>query len=145
MKTSNYYDYKRNQGMMKKTSQPRFQLNDIVTLSAGYMPGMQGTKGTVTAAYDTQAYTVTYQPTNGERLVVNYKWITQEEIVDSENEPLSDGKMVLLDAAHQVGMEGARAVIESSVETTVYVVEPISASDQVLDQQVWLIEEDLMQ
>ncbi|MEI5990698.1 hypothetical protein A5881_002203 [Enterococcus termitis] len=130
---------------LKKAVHPRFQINEHVTLSTGYSAGMQGMTGKITGSYDTRAYTVTYQPTNGQPLVVNYKWIVQEEIVNSPKEKLTNGKMILLKADHQVGMEGAKAVIESSIDTTVYKIEYPEIRNERVAHQVWVIEEDLMQ
>ncbi|MFD1900851.1 DUF1541 domain-containing protein [Enterococcus termitis] len=114
-------------------------------MTTGYSPGTQAMTGKIAGSYDTRAYTVTYQPTNGQPLVVNYKWIIQEEIVDSPKEKLTNGKMVLLNADHQIGMEGAKAVIESSISTTVYKIEYPELANETGTHQVWMIEEDLMQ
>ncbi|MFD2307059.1 DUF1541 domain-containing protein [Enterococcus termitis] len=145
MITSERNRNKNNQADLKKAQQPKFQIDEQVTVTTGYSPGTQAMTGKIAGSYDTRAYTVTYQPTNGQPLVVNYKWIIQEEIVDSPKEKLTNGKMVLLNADHQIGMEGAKAVIESSISTTVYKIEYPELANETGTHQVWMIEEDLMQ
>ncbi|ALS02629.1 hypothetical protein ATZ33_14970 [Enterococcus silesiacus] len=130
---------------LEKAVQPKFQIDDLATVSAGYVSGMRNTAVRILAIHDTRAYTVSYMPTNGEQLVVNYKWIVQEEIVDSGKEKLKEGKMVLLNADHSIGMEGAKSVIEASLSTTAYKVEYLTTSSERIKHQGWLIEDDLIE
>lgn len=101
---------------------PAYAIGEKVILEVGHMPGMEGARAKIVGAYDTVAYEVTYQPTDGGPLVENHKWVVQEEILEAGEEPLEPGTEVTLEADHMPGMEGATATIEAAVETTVYVI-----------------------
>lgn len=56
---------------------PAYPVGTAVRLTADHMPGMQGVEATVSGAYSTYAYAVTYAPTPEG---TEHKWVVQEEI-----------------------------------------------------------------
>ena len=51
-----------------------------VTLEASHMEGMQGATATIESAEDTTVYMVDFEPTTGEEMVRNHKWVTEAEL-----------------------------------------------------------------
>lgn len=79
-----------------------------MTLTADHMPGMNGSGATITGAFNTTAYSVTYTPTDGGEPVVDQR-VVQEELQEPGEPPLADGTQVVLSADHMAGMNGAEA------------------------------------
>src|SRR5699024_11673469 len=55
----------------------------------------------IEGAYDTTAYVVTYEPTDGGEKVENHKWVVHEEIENEEGQPYEQGDEVVLEADHR--------------------------------------------
>lgn len=106
-----------------EANDPTYPVGSTVILTADHMPGMQGSEATITGAFDTTAYSVTYTPTSGGDPVVDHKWVVHEELQNPGEPPLPDGTKVVLTADHMAGMQGAEATIESSTDETVYMVD----------------------
>lgn len=87
------------------------------------MPGMNGAEATVSGAFHTTAYSVTYAPTTGGDRVIDHRWIVHEELENPGAAPVADGATVILRADHLPGMDGAEATIVSSTEETTYMVD----------------------
>lgn len=51
-----------------------------VTLEAFHMEGMKGAEATIDSAKDSIVYMVDYQPTSGEEVVQNHKWVIEDEL-----------------------------------------------------------------
>lgn len=117
-----------------------------MTIQTNHMEGMEGATGTVVGAFDTVAYEVTYKPTDGDSIVENHKWVLKEEIPEARNqeEPLSEGTEVTLEASHMEGMEGVTATIDSAEETTVYMLDfqPTDGGEMVKNHK-WVTEDEL--
>lgn len=79
-----------------------FEVGEMVTIQHVHMAGMEGAIAKVVGAFDTTAYEVTYQPTNGGEVVDNHRWVIQEEITEAKDqvEPLEIGSEVTLEAKH---------------------------------------------
>ena len=92
-------------------------------IQASHMPGMNEAEATISGAFDTTVYAVTYPPTTGEEPVENHKWVIHEEIENAGDEPFQTGDKVVLNAEHMEGMKGAAATIDSAEQTTVYMVD----------------------
>lgn len=105
---------------------------------------MKGAEATIAGAYDTTVYTLSYTPTTGGERVTNHKWIIHEEIKDAGEQPIEPGTEVTLDADHMEGMEGAKAVIESAEQTTVYMIDytPTNGGEKVTNHK-WVTESEL--
>ncbi|WP_034551902.1 YdhK family protein [Carnobacterium funditum] len=131
---------------LQKAENPTYVMGDTVILQTDHMEGMKGATGTIVGAYDTVVYEVTYEPTNGDSLVENHKWVLKEEIPEarSQEEPLNEGTEVTLEASHMEGMEGATATINSAEETTVYMLDyqPTDGGETVKNHK-WVTEDEL--
>lgn len=129
---------------LKEAENPTYKVGDKVTLMTDHMAGMDGAEATIVGAFDTIAYEVSYNPTNGDERVENHKWVIQEELTNTDMDPLEPGKEAVINAKHMPDMEGATAIIDSSEETTVYMVdyEPTTGEEEVKNHK-WLTESEL--
>lgn len=125
-----------------EAADPTYPVGTDVTVLADHMPGMEGAKGTVTGAFDTTAYAVSYTPTDGSDPVMNHKWVVHEELENPGPAPLADGTEVVLTAQHMAGMSGATATIDSSTQETVYMVD-IDAEGMTMTNHKWIVESEL--
>ncbi|MDF2557807.1 MAG: hypothetical protein K0R71_1635 [Bacillales bacterium] len=130
---------------LKVAKNPTYKVGSDVIVLAKHMKGMYGAKARIVAAYDTIAYVVTYYPTTGGPLVKNHKWVVQEEIKNAGNKLLEPGVSVILEANHLKGMKGAKAIIDSAVPTTVYMIDykPTTGAPIVKNHK-WVIESELL-
>ncbi|WP_281658400.1 YdhK family protein [Halobacillus sp. Cin3] len=129
---------------LEEEENPMFKVGSQALIQADHMKGMDGAEATITGAFDTVAYIVSYDPTNGGERVENHKWVIHEEIAGATEEELPKGKEVTLEASHMEGMNGAEAVIESGEKTTVYMVDytPTDGGEKVTNHK-WLTESEL--
>lgn len=129
---------------LKEAENPTYKVGDKVTLMTDHMAGMDGAEATIVGAFDTIAYEVSYNPTNGDERVENHKWVIQEELTNTDMDPLEPGKEAVINAKHMPNMEGATAIIDSAEETTVYMVdyEPTTGEEEVKNHK-WLTESEL--
>ena len=125
---------------------PEYPVDSQAVINADHMKGMDGAEATVTGAFDTTAYSVTYTPTTGGEPVEDHKWVIHEEIEDAGDAPFEPGDEVVLEATHMEGMEGATATIDSAEDTTVYMVSytDTETGDEV-EHHKWVTEEELSQ
>lgn len=123
---------------------PAYPMGSVAVIQADHMEGMKGAKATITGAYDTNVYMVSYTPTTGGATVKDHKWVIHEEIENAGDQPFKPGDKVVLMAKHMKGMEGADAVVDSVEQTTVYMVD---YTDTVSGEQVtnhkWVTEKEL--
>lgn len=123
---------------------PKFPVGSTAMMHADHMPGMNGVEATISGAFDTTAYAVTYTPTTGGEPVKNHKWVIHEELVDPGEAPLEPGTEVTMNADHMEGMDGATATIDSVEQTTVYMVDfTPKDSDQEVKNHKWVTEDEL--
>ncbi|MDO7905304.1 YdhK family protein [Paenibacillus sp. JX-17] len=129
---------------LKEAANPKFKVGNKALIEADHMPGMKGAVGTITGAYDTTAYVVTYTPTTGGEPVKHHKWVIQQEIQGAGDEPFPTGASVVLEADHMPGMKGASATIESAERTTVYMLDytPTTGGEPVKNHK-WVTESEL--
>lgn len=129
---------------IQEADNPTYAVGDEVTIQTDHMAGMNDAQGIVVGAFDTVAYEVSYSPTNGGDPVMNHKWVVQEEVADSGDEIIENGTEVILEAFHMEGMKGAEATIESSNDTTVYMIDyqPTDGGDRVRNHK-WVTEDEL--
>ena len=129
---------------LKKSENPNYEVGSKALIETDHMDGMKGAEATIVGAYDTIAYVVSYDPTTGGKREEDHKWVIQEEIKDAGEEPLDDGTEVILEADHMKDMEGAKAVVESHEDTTVYMIDYISTTDEKpVKNHKWVTEEEL--
>lgn len=122
---------------------PAFPVGSKVMVEADHMPGMQGVEATISGAYDTTVYAVTYTDADGV-LVEHHKWIVHEGIENPGEAPLEPRTEVTLAAEHMPGMAGAEAVIDSAEETTVYTIDYVTDSGETVMNHMWVTGEELI-
>lgn len=129
---------------LEKAANPKYKVEEEAQITSDHMPGMEGAEATISGAYNTTVYTVSYTPTNGGERVTNHKWVIQEELEDAGSEPLTPGTEVVLEADHMEGMKGAQATIDSAEQTTVYMVDftPTTGGERVTNHK-WVTESEL--
>ena len=127
---------------LEKVSSPTYPVGTKVTLTADHMPGMKGAEATVSGAFATTTYAVSYTPTDGGQRVTDHKWVVHEDLEDPGQAPLADGTEVVLDADHMPGMDGAEATIDSSTEETVYMVD-VTMDGMRMTNHKWIVESEI--
>ena len=125
-----------------KAADPKFDVGDTVVLSADHMPGMKGAEATVSGAFDTTTYSVSYTPTDGGDPVKDHKWVVHEELKDPGKAPLKKGDKATVNADHMPGMKGAEATIDSATDETVYMVD-IKTDEMEMTNHKWVVESEM--
>ena len=123
---------------------PTFEVGSQAMVEGGHMEEMEGAEATIVGAYDTTAYIVSYDPTNGGEREENHEWVVHEEIEEAGEETFEPGAEVTLEADHMDGMEGATAAIDEAEETTVYMIDytPTDGGEEV-ENHKWVTEDEL--
>ena len=130
---------------LKVSENPKYKVGSKVSVQTEHMQGMKGAEATIVGVYDTTAYMVSYDPTTGGAREENHKWVIQEEIKDAGTDSLQMGSEVILEADHMKGMKGAKAVIESSEKTNVYMIDYTSTTDEKeVKNHKWVTEDELL-
>lgn len=129
---------------LKEAENPTYNVGETATITDGHMEGMEGAEATIVGAFDTVAYEVSYDPTNGGPREENHKWVIHEEIADAGEEPFEPGDEVILEANHMEGMEGATATIDDAKSTTVYMIDyqPTTGGEEVKNHK-WVTDSEL--
>ena len=125
-----------------EASEPTYPVGTEVQLTADHMEGMEGATATISGAFDTYTYSVNYTPAGGGDPVTDHKWVVQEEIEDAGDELLADGTEVTLLAEHMEGMEGVKAIIASSTDETVYMVD-YETDGMKMTNHNWVVESEI--
>lgn len=128
---------------IRPASDPEYPVGSAVRLAADHMPGMDGAAATITGAFATTTYAVTYTPTDGGDPVVDHKWVVHEELDAPGAAPLDDGTPVVLQADHMPGMQGADGVIAGSTDETVYMVD-VAADGMEMTDHKWVVESEIV-
>lgn len=127
---------------IQEASDPRYEVGETVVLNADHMPGMDGADATISGAFDTTTYSVSYTPTDGGEPVTDHKWVVHEELEDPGDAPLAPGSEVVLDAEHMFGMDGAEATIDRSTDETVYMVD-FEMDGMEMTNHKWVVESEI--
>ncbi|PAV30667.1 hypothetical protein CIL05_06075 [Virgibacillus profundi] len=133
---------------VQEAENPKYEAESTAIINVKHMnmEGMSDAEATITGAYDTTAYTVSYTPTTGGEPVEDHKWVIHEELLveDPGDTPLEPGTEVTLNTDHMKGMNGATATIDSAEDTTVYMVDftPTTGGEKVVDHK-WVVESEL--
>jgi len=129
---------------LKEAENPTYEVGSRTIIEAEHMQGMDGAEATISGAFDTTVYTVSYTPTNGGDPVEDHKWVIHEELEGPGEAPLEPGTEVTLDADHMKGMDGATATIDSAEETTVYMVDFVTTdTKEEVQNHKWVTESEL--
>lgn len=127
---------------IEQAADPTYPAGTEVLLTADHMPGMEGAEATISGAFDTTTYSVSYTPTNGGAPVTDHRWVVHEELLDPGQAPLPDGAEVVLDAEHMSGMKGAQATIDYSTDETVYMVD-LTVDGMAMTNHKWVTESEI--
>lgn len=127
---------------IEQAADPTYPAGTEVLLTADHMPGMEGAEATISGAFDTTTYSVSYTPTNGGDPVTDHRWVVHEELLDPGQAPLPDGAEVVLDAEHMSGMKGAQATIDYSTDETVYMVD-LTVDGMAMTNHKWVTESEI--
>lgn len=129
---------------LEVAADPTYPVGTEANIQTDHMEGMKGAVATITGAYETTVYEVTYTPVGGGEEVPNHKWVIQEELSDIGDETVADGTEVTLEADHMKGMKGAKAIVDSSEKTTVYMIDytPTTGGEKVTNHK-WVVESEL--
>lgn len=125
-----------------EATDPTYPVGSEVMLTADHMPGMDGAQATISGAFDTTTYSVSYTPTDGGEPVTDHRWVVHEELVDPGEAPLPGGTEVVLNAEHMPGMQGATATIDYSTQETVYMVD-IDTGEMTMINHKWVTESEI--
>ena len=71
---------------LEEAENPMYEVGESVILQHGHMPGMEGAEATIVGAFDTTAYEVSFDPTNGGEREENHRWVIHEELAESDEE-----------------------------------------------------------
>ncbi|WP_431190320.1 YdhK family protein [Janibacter cremeus] len=113
-----------------------------MTLTADHLSGTKGAEASISGAFDTTAYSVSYTPTDGGERVTDHKWVVHEELEDPGKAPLAAGTETGLDADHMTGMDGAEATIDRSTDETVYMVD-LTIDGETMTNHKWFVESEI--
>ncbi|MEK0288641.1 YdhK family protein [Caldifermentibacillus hisashii] len=129
---------------LTEAENPTYPVGSKVILHADHMAGMNGAEATVSGAFDTTVYSVTYTPTTGGEPVEDHKWVVHEEIENPSEESYKPGDEVVLNAEHMSGMDGATATIDTAEQTTVYMVDYTDKeTGEKITNHMWVTEDEL--
>ena len=129
---------------LAEAKDPTYSVGSKAEINADHMKGMEGAVATIEGAYDTTAYEVTYTPTNGGKTVKNHKWVIHEEMKDAKKQPYEKGDEVVLESDHMKDMKGAKATIDDSEDTTVYMVTyKDTETGEEVENHKWVVEDEL--
>ena len=128
---------------LAEAENPKFEVGSKAIIEADHMEGMNGAEATIVGAFDTTVYAVTYESTTDGKKVENHKWVIHEELEATDGKGIV-GSNVILNAKHMDGMDGAEAIIESSEDTTVYMIDYVSTTDDTeVKNHKWVTEDEL--
>ncbi|MCI2256595.1 YdhK family protein [Domibacillus sp. PGB-M46] len=128
---------------LEEAADPAYPVGSTAIIQHGHMDGMEGAEAKIVGAYDTTVYTVSYTPANGGDPVEDHKWVIHEEIEDAGDKPFAAGDEVTLAADHMEGMKGAPAMIDSAVDTTVYMIDFTTTDGEEVTNHKWVTEDEL--
>lgn len=129
---------------LEEAEDPKYPVGSQATIRTDHMPGMEGATATITGAFDTTAYVVSYTPTTGGEPVEEHKWVIHEELRDPGEAPLEQGEEAVMNATHMEGMEGATATVDSAEQTTVYMVSYTDTeTGKEVENHKWVTEAEL--
>src|SRR5699024_5263812 len=76
---------------LQEAPAPRCAVGGTVILNADHVPRIAGAEATISGAFDTTTYSVSYTPPDGSDPVTDYKWVVHEELQVPGESPLAPG------------------------------------------------------
>lgn len=127
---------------IRPAADPRYVVGAEVRLTVDHMAGMDGAEATVSGAFETTTYSVTYPPTTGGDPVIDHRWVVHEELDHPGPAPLAPGAEAVLLAEHMPGMRGATATVVSATRETVYTVD-LTTDGMTMTNHKWVVESEM--
>jgi hypothetical protein len=127
----------------KAVKNPKYPVGSKAISKAKHMGEMMyDVEVTIVAAYKTTAYETTFVMPDGMKME-KHRWIVHEEFINPGTEPIATGTKVKTIADHMEGMKDSMQTIDSSVETTVYMVNFETVDGHKVKNHKWVSEEEL--
>lgn len=127
----------------KAVTKPKYPIGSKAISKANHMGGMMyDVEVTIVAAYKTTAYETSSVMPDGTKMV-KHRWIVHEEFVTPGNEPIVSGTEIKTIADHMEGMKESIQTIDSSVDTTVYIVDFMTKDEHKVKNHKWVSEDEL--
>jgi len=127
----------------KEVMKPKYPIGSKAISKAKHMGGMMyDVEVTIVAAYKTTAYETSFVMPDGMKME-KHRWIVHEEFVNPGMEPIASGTKIKTIADHMEGMKDSIQTIDSSIETTVYIVNFETKDGHKVKNHKWVSEEEL--
>lgn len=127
----------------KAVMNPKYAIGSKAISKAKHMGEMMyNVEVTIVAAYKTAAYETSFVIPDGTKME-KHRWIVHEEFVNPGIEPIAPGTQIKTIADHMEGMKDSKQTIDSSIETTVYMVNFESLDGHKVKNHKWVSEEEL--
>lgn len=130
---------------MQEAENPEFPVGDNVKVTDAHMEMMDGVTATISGAYDTTLYQVTFTPEDSDEAIEDHKWVVKEEMSsDDDSDDYEKGDEVTLNADHMSGMQGQTAEITGIHDGPAYMInfEPNDGSEEFVNHK-WVTEDEL--
>jgi hypothetical protein len=127
----------------KAVTNPKYPIGSKAISKADHMGDMMyDVEVTIVAAYKTTAYETSSVMPDG-TMMEKHRWIVHEEFVNPGKEPIVSGTEIKTIADHMEGMKDSIQTIDSSVETTVYMVDFMTTDGHEVKNHKWVSEDEL--
>lgn len=130
---------------MQEAENPQYPVGEEVEIEDAHMDIMEGVTATITGAYDTTLYQVTFTPEDSDEPMEDHKWVVKEELeADDDTDDFEVGDEATLTADHMAGMQGQTAVITGTHDGPAYMIdfEPADGSEEFTNHK-WVTEDEL--
>lgn len=130
---------------MQDADSPEYPVGDEVEITDAHMDIMEGAAATISGAYDTTLYQVTFTPEDSDEPIEDHEWVVEEELTsEDDSNDYENGDEVTLTADHMSGMQGQTAEITGVQEGPAYMIdfEPNDGSEAFVNHK-WVTEDEL--
>jgi len=129
---------------MVAAEDPMYPVGSQALIADAHMEIMNGAIATISGAYDTTLYTVTFTPEDSNQPIEDHKWVVEEEVETEDGSQAEVGDTVILRADHMAGMNGQKAEITGKQEGPAYMVDfqPTDGSEPFTNHK-WVSENEL--
>ncbi|AYW48613.1 hypothetical protein C7K38_09670 [Tetragenococcus osmophilus] len=130
---------------MQEAKDPEYPVGEDVKVTDAHMEMMDGVTATISGAYDTTLYQVTFTPEDSDEPIEDHKWVVKEELSsEDDSKNYEKGDEVTLTADHMDGMQGQIAEITGVHEGPAYMInfEPNDGSQEFVNHK-WVTEDEL--
>jgi len=123
---------------------PKYPVGSQARIVDAHMQMMNGAVATISGAYDTTLFTITFTPEGSDQPIQDHKWVIQEEVETEDGSPAEVGDTVTIHADHMAGMQGQQGEITGKQEGPAYMVDfqPTNGSEPFTNHK-WVSENEL--